>query len=98
MKRLAEIQINHFQLAILLDEQQKKGYDMIIDDNVYCAHCQDVCENGIVVDGIFLTPLNDVMVQGTCNVCKGKVARVMEFGEDIAFFEKSMKLRKALID
>lgn len=94
MKRPPEIQINQFQLARLLDEEQMGFYKEVLADNVFCAHCGEVASKGIVVHEIFLTDLNDIMVRGTCKVCNGKVARILEFGEDNTFHEKAMKFRK----
>jgi len=94
MKRPPEIRINQFQLAILLDDEQKQGYKFILEKGVFCAHCGGTALKGIVVEEIYLTHLNDIMVRGTCNVCNGKVCRIMEFGEDMAFYDKAMKFRK----
>jgi len=94
MSRPPEIPINQFQLAILLNDEQKVGYKFMLDMGVFCDHCGGRAENGIVVEEIFLTNLNDIMVRGTCKVCNGKVARIMEFGEDNTFYEKAMKFRK----
>jgi hypothetical protein len=96
MSRPPEIQINQFQLAILLDDEQKQGYKFMLDEGVFCAHCGGIAQKGIVVEEIYLTNLNDIMVRGTCNVCNGKVCRIMEFGEDKAFYEKATDFRKAI--
>jgi hypothetical protein len=37
MKRPLEIQINRFQLALLLNDEQKKFFEMVILDNVFCS-------------------------------------------------------------
>jgi hypothetical protein len=53
-----------------------------------------VAKEGITINEIFLTDLNDILVKGTCNSCNGKVARMMEFGEDKEFYNKAMDFRK----
>ena len=98
MTRPPEIPINRFQLAILLNEQQKQDYQFVLDEGVFCSHCGGVAEKGILVSEIYLTSLNDIFVRGTCNVCNGKVACTMEFGEDKAFYEKANHFRKAIGD
>lgn len=96
MKRPPEIQINQFQLAVLLNDEQKQGYKSMLDKNVFCGKCRGIAQKGIVVDEIFLTNLNDIMVRGTCKVCAGKVSRIIEYGEDKAFYEKANDFRKAI--
>lgn len=96
MIRPPEIPINRFQLAILLNEQQKQDYQFMLDEGVFCSHCGGVAEKGIVVTEIFLNSLNDIFVCGTCKVCSGKVACTMEFGEDEAFYENANAFRKTI--
>jgi len=43
-----------------------------------------------------LNDLNDIIVEGTCPVCGGKMARYMEFGEDQAFSKKTELFRKQI--
>ncbi len=96
MSRLPEIPINRFQLAILLNDEEKQGYKYLLNEGVICMNCGGIAKKGIVVEEIFLTSLNDIMVKGICKVCNGKVARIMEFGEDKAFYEKANNFRKAI--
>lgn len=97
MKRLPEIQINPFQLALLLDDEQKSFYNSILSENVFCTHCNGFAIKGIVIEEIYLTDLNDIMVRGTCNVCRSKVARIIEFGADNAFYKKALKFRNTVL-
>jgi len=96
MKPTIEIPINQFQLAILLNDEQKQIYKFMLDEGVFCTQCGDIAPKGIVVQEIYLTNLNDIMVRGTCNVCNGKVARIMEFGEEKAFYENANNFRKTI--
>ena len=96
MKRPPEIRINQFQLSVLLNDEQKNFLDVVIAGNVFCAHCGGLCKNGITVEEIFLTDLNDIHITGTCNICNGEVARLIEFGEDQEFFDKAMDFRKSI--
>ena len=96
MKRPPQIPINRFQLAILLNEQQKQDYQSMLNEGVFCGHCGGVAKKGIVVGEIYLDSFNDIVVYGICNVCMGKVACTMEFGEDQVFYEKANDFRKAI--
>lgn len=96
MKLPPEIRINQFQLAVLLNDEQKDLLDAVIAGNVFCAHCGGLCKSGITIEEVFLTDLNDIHVTGTCNTCKGKVARLIEFGEDQKFYNKAMDFRKSI--
>lgn len=97
MKRLPEIQINQFQLALLLDDEQKSFYNDILAEKVFCTRCNDTALKGIVIEEIYLTDLNDIMVRGTCNDCGSKVARIMEFGANNAFYKKALKFRNTVL-
>lgn len=96
MKRPPEIKINLFQLNVLLNDKQKDFFDTVLAGNVFCANCGGTCKNGITVKEIFLTNLNDIHVEGTCNTCNGKVARMIEFGENKEFYDKAMDFRKSI--
>lgn len=97
MKRLTEIKINRFQLNVLLSDEQKEGSDFIVNQNVYCGNCGGACKQGVEIKDIFLDSLNDIRIDGTCKECKGKVARILEFGENKKFYQNAMNFRK-LID
>ncbi len=96
MKKFKDIKINHFQLNVLLDEEQKNGFNLLLERGVYCPHCGDMCSKGIELKEIFLDSMNDIRIEGICNVCGGAVARIMEFGEDKEFFQKAIDFRKSL--
>ncbi len=96
MGHLSEIKINQFQLAILLNDEQKRGFQFLLDEGVYCSECGVITKKGIDVQEIYLTKLNDILVRGTCNVCNSKVARIIEFGEDKAFYKKACDFRKLI--
>tara|TARA_R110000868_G_scaffold387260_1_gene655788 strand:- start:71 stop:355 length:285 start_codon:yes stop_codon:yes gene_type:complete len=94
MSKLKSIPLNQFQLARLLDDEQMTMFKLMIDRNVYCTHCGDMCEEGVTVSETVLNSLNDIQVSGTCNTCEGSVSRIVEFGEDKAFYDKATEFRK----
>jgi hypothetical protein len=96
MKRPPEIKINQFQLALLLNDEQKEFFDMVIADNVFCSQCGGSAKEGININEMFLTDLNDILVKGTCKTCKGNVARMMEFGEEKDFYNQAMDFRNSI--
>jgi len=96
MKYQKRIEINKFQLNLLLNEEQKEIYNRILNENVFCKTCLGVCSEGVKVNKIFLDSLNDIVINGTCKVCNDKVSRVMEFGENQSFYNKANDFRQSI--
>lgn len=95
MKHQKQIQINRFQLNVLLNQEQKEAFDFLLKEGVYCTTCVDSATD-VTVKEIHLNSLNDIVVQGICGKCNGKCTRIMEFGEDKNFFEKANDFRKSI--
>ena len=93
MDRPEDIIINEFQLSLLFNKREEYSYYYLLDHGVYCTTCEEISRNGIHVEEIHLTELNDIMVKGACAVCGGKVCRTMEFGENEAFNNKANDFR-----
>ncbi|WP_428744942.1 hypothetical protein, partial [Tenacibaculum sp.] len=74
-----DMRLNQIQLDFLFDENQKSGYEYLLENGVYCNTCKTTCSKGIQVKEIYLNHLNDIVVHGTCNVCESKVIRTMEY-------------------
>jgi len=96
MKKLPEIKINQFQLAVLLDEVEKHFFNFVIENNVYCCQCRGVATEGVDVEEMYLTSLNDIRVVGRCRKCKGEVGRLFEFGDKKEFYEKACRFRESI--
>ena len=96
MKRPKDIQINPFQLNRLLSEEERTGYTLLLREGVHCPTCRGICTKGVEVTEIHLNDMNDILVRGTCKVCNGRVARIMEFGENPIFFNKADEFRKSM--
>lgn len=96
MKRLPELQINAFQLAVLLNEEEMYFYNLVLENNIYCSVCRDTASRGVDVKEKFLTDLNDVRVRGTCRVCMGEVGRLFEFGSNKDFQRRARSFRSSL--
>jgi hypothetical protein len=96
MKKLTDIMINKFQLNVLLDDEQKEGFDYLLNRGVLCSICGGICSEGVEIKEIYLNSLNDIMIRGNCKVCNGKVTRIMEFGEDKEFFKKANSFRNSI--
>jgi hypothetical protein len=94
MKERKTIKINDFQLHILLNEEEQKGFRILLN-NSFCAACKEEKPLSNVQE-ILLNDLNDIIVEGTCLVCGGKMARYMEFGEDQAFSKRADLFRKQI--
>lgn len=94
MKQRKTIKINDFQLHILLDAVEQEGFQILLN-NSFCVKCKE--ERPLTnIQEILLNDLNDIMVEGSCPVCGGKMGRYMEFGENQSFFEKADLFRKQI--
>ncbi|HHT35321.1 MAG: hypothetical protein WCZ71_05330 [Proteiniphilum sp.] len=96
MKELSEIQINQFQLAVLLDEEERHFYNVVVESFIYCSQCRGFAGEGVEVESIYLDSLNDIRVEGCCRKCGGRVARLFEFGEKKEFQEKACRFRESI--
>lgn len=96
MKELPEIPVNRFQLAVLLDEEERHFYNVVIDNYVYCAQCRGFAKEGVEVERICLSGVNDIWVKGRCRKCGGEVARLLEFGGKKEFDERACRLRESI--
>ena len=96
MKRLPEITINPFQLAVLLGEVEKHFYSIVIENYVFCAQCRGFATEGIDVEEIILTDVNNIRVRGRCRRCKGEVRRLFGYGDNRDFYGRARRLRESL--
>lgn len=96
MKRRSQIQINRFQLGVLLNGLEKEFLNCIIENMVYCSHCGKMALKGIFVKEIYLTKQNDVKVFGICKACSTDVVRLFEFGIQKEFFIRADNLRSSI--
>jgi hypothetical protein len=96
MKRQKNIQINQFQLKRLLNAEEQKGYALLLREGVFCPQCGNSCAKGVEVTEIHLNDMNDILIRGICKVCKGRVARIMEFGENPGFYVKANEFRESI--
>lgn len=95
MKQHPEIQINRFQLGVLIDGLEKEFMNCIMNSNIYCSHCKGVAIKGVFVDEIYHTNRNNVRIYGRCKVCNTKVARLFEFSSG-EFNKKANRLRMSV--
>lgn len=96
MKQHPEIQINRFQLGVLINGLEKEFLNCIMENNIYCSHCKGAAIKGVFVDEIYLTNRNDVRIYGRCKVCNTKVARLFDFSGDREFSRKANRLRMSI--
>ncbi len=96
MIKLKELKLNLFQLNVLLNKEEKEGFEWLLNEGVYCMRCNDVCKDGVVNYSTRLDSWNNVIVDGRCATCGNSVCRVMEFGEDPGFFAKAIEFRESL--
>ncbi len=94
MKERKTIKINDFQMHILLNEAEQKVFQLLLN-NSYCVTCKEGRPLSNIQE-IMLNHLNDILVEGSCPVCGGKMGRYMEFGENQSFFERADLFRKQI--
>ena len=93
--RLPEIPISLHEVKTLMGNNFH-FFESITSNNIFCANCTiDKKIVGMNIREIYLSNLNDVMAKGICKECGGRVARVMETGEDPDFYKRAMAFRKA---
>ncbi|MEA1785749.1 hypothetical protein U1E44_06580 [Arenibacter sp. GZD96] len=88
-----EVKISKDQLNVLLNEVQKEYFDAVLKQNVFCGTCGSTAKQGVDTKELILDALNDIRIKGICNVCKGDVVRILEFGENQEFHEKAMNYK-----
>lgn len=96
MKRQKDIIINQNQLTVLLSEEEMQSYSYLLEHGVFCTTCMDSCAKGVAVEEVHLDYHNDIKAVGTCRACGGKVARIMEFGEDQDFYKRANRFRESV--
>ncbi len=93
--RPPEILISLSEVKMLMKDKFE-FFKSITSNNILCMNCmEDKGAVGMNIEKIFLSNLNDVIARGTCKECGGKVARILETGEDADFYERVMAFRKA---
>ena len=63
--------------------------------HAYCGTCFGQHEVEMVDYQIKLNDLNDVLFQGTCNTCGGRMARYVETGERESFARRAEAVKAA---
>ena len=96
MAQLKKMQINRFQLHLLVNDEEKEAFDYLADHGVFCSTCGEICPEGVLINKLYLNSFNDIVLEGNCKHCKGRVTRIMEFGEDRDFFNKACDFRKSI--
>lgn len=63
--------------------------------NCFCAVCPESKHNSTIINyDIFVNDLNDIILQGFCAKCGGKIGRYLETGEAEEYLPKIEKVRK----
>lgn len=57
--------------------------------NCYCSQCPNSAYTSTIVDyDIFINDLYDIVLQGSCATCGGKIGRYLETGEEASFLPR----------
>lgn len=77
----------------ILGEQFLEHWE-IVTNNIFCMHCDKKYDSKLAPDPkIWLNRLGDLILNGHCVSCGGRVGRYVETGETPAFFERAMQIR-----
>jgi Fe-S oxidoreductase len=96
MKHLEKIRLNESQLELLLNDEEKRTYRVIMETNVFCMNCEDICPKGVDIESVWLNSFNNIHTDGRCRFCGNGVTRIIEFGENESFYSKALEFRKSL--
>jgi hypothetical protein len=84
MRKEVEIPISENDLRFIVEDE----FDQIVDlarNNSFCSRCHGKNKVEMVDYTLTLNDLNDVIFQGKCKSCKGKIARYVEIGGQMKF-------------
>ena len=84
MREEIEIQITEDELKFIVEDE----FDQIVDlarNNSFCSRCHGKNKVEMIDYELMLNDLNDVVFQGKCKSCNGKIARYVEIGEQMKF-------------
>ena len=83
-EREVEIRITEEDLKFIVRDE----FDQIVDlarNNSFCSKCYGKNKIEMIDYSLVLNDLNDVIFQGKCKSCNGKIARYIEIGEQVKF-------------
>ena len=84
MRKEVEIPISENDLRFIVEDE----FDQIVDlarNNSFCSRCHGKNKVEMVDYTLILNDLNDVIFQGKCKSCNGRIARYVEIGEQVKF-------------
>ena len=84
MRKEIEVQITEDDLKFIVED----NFDQIVDlarNNSFCSRCRGKNKVQMIDYKLILNDLNDVIFQGKCKSCNGRIARYVEIGEQIRF-------------
>jgi len=84
MREEIEFPISEDDLKFIVEDE----FDQIVDlarNNSFCSRCHGKNKVEMIDYKLMLNDLNDVIFQGKCKSCNGKIARYVEIGEQMKF-------------
>lgn len=97
MKKEIEIPISEDDLKFIVEDE----YDEILDlakNNSFCSNCYGKNEVEMIECTLILNDLNDLIFQGKCKSCKGRIARYVEIGEQAKFLMKTKIIKESKVN
>ncbi len=97
MKREIEIPISEEDLKFIVEDE----FDQIVDlakHNSFCSNCYGKNEVEMIEYSLILNDLNDVVFQGKCKSCNGRIARYVEIGEQAKFRMRTELIKESKVN
>ena len=85
-----DIEISNFEFRLIMGDSWK--HLNIFTESIFCT-CSSP-EKKLVDYKVYLTKLNDIVLQGKCSGCMTIAARYIETGENEANFEVAERIRE----
>lgn len=86
------VKISESDLKFILEDEFEEIYDLA-KNNSFCMTCVGDNEYEMNVEEIHLDRLNDVIFHGKCSNCSGRMARLVEIGEQKQYFIKTKYIK-----
>lgn len=98
MRKEREISITEEDLKFIVEDE----FDDIVDlarTNSFCSRCfRKKVEVEMIDYELFLNDLNDVIFQGKCKSCEGRIARYVEIGEQEKFRMRTEIIKESKVN
>ena len=97
MRKETEISISEEDLKFIVEDE----FEQIVNlakYNSYCSRCYGKHKIEMIDHSLILNRLNDVIFQGKCKSCNGRIARYVETGEQEKFWMRAEIIKESKVN